>query len=444
MDFQKLYEEKKISVEEAVKLVKDGDWVDLGWSVLTPKDFEKALADRAEELYDVNVRAGVVPFMPAIASADPEAKHITYNSFHTAGGERKMVNSHKSFYIPIKYSEVPRYFRENLDKASVAVITTTPMDKFGNFNFGLSSSHTIAMLEAADKIVVEVNENVPKALGDQTFINVRDVDFVVESSNYAMPALPKGKFGEIEKTVAKFVVNEIVDGSTLQLGIGALPAAIGSLIADSDLKDLGVHSEMYADAFVDLTKAGKINGKRKTRDRFKQTYAFAMGTQEMYDFIDNNEELMAAPVEYVNDVDVIASFDNYMSINSALEIDLYGQISSESSGFRHISGAGGAMDFMIGAHRSKGGKSFITLLSSRVDKDGKRSSNIVPGFKSGTQATGSRANAHYIVTEQGIVNLKGKSTWQRAEALISIAHPELRDELIKEAEKNGIWRKSNK
>ena len=447
MDFKKLYEEKLITVKEAAGMVKDGDWVELGWCALTPVDFDKALAERVDEVKDVKVRGGVVPYMPYTGQADPTGEHITYHSWHASGTERKLINSNKNgaFFMPIKYSELPRYLAENAEKAAISVIQVSPMDKHGNFNFGISVSHAMASFQNSDKIILEINENVPRALGGYSnFINIKDVDYVYQSTNYPMLTLPKASFGEEELKAASFVVDMLRDGDTIQIGIGGLPNAIGSEIAKSDLKDLGVHSEMYVDAFREMAEAGRITGLKKNIDKGRQTYAFAAGSQELYDYIDDNEELMAAPVDYVNDVGVIASIDNFVSINTVLQVDLWGQISAETIGTKHISGAGGALDFVLGAYRSKGGRSIIALNSSRVGKDGKRTSNIVPTFAPGTQATAVRSNTHYIATEQGIVNFKGLTTWQAAEALVGLAHPDNRDELIKAAEEIGIWRKTNK
>ena len=319
------------------------------------------------------------------------------------------------------------------------------MDEHGYFNFGVSASHLYAAIENSDIVIIEVNKKVPRGLGGyENCVHIKEVDYIIEGSNPEMIALGKPQPSDLDKEVAKFVVEELVDGACLQIGIGGLPTAIGNEIAKSDLKDLGVHTEMYVDSFVELSKAGIITGKKKNIDRGRQVYAFAAGSKELYDFIDNNEELCASPVDYCNGIEQISALDNFMSINSALEIDLNGTVSAESSGIKHISGSGGALDFMLGAYNSKGGKSFVTLHSSRVDKKGKRHSNIVPTLIPGTQPTGCRANTHYIVTEYGMVNLKGQSLWERTEKLISIAHPEFRDELIKEAEKMRIWRKSNK
>ena len=253
-----------------------------------------------------------------------------------------------------------------------------------------------------------------------------------------------GPATDVDKAVAKLIVEEIPNGACLQLGIGGMPNAVGSLIAESDLKDLGVHTEMYVDAFVDIANAGKITGARKNIDKGRQVYAFGAGTKKLYDYLNKNPECMSAPVDYTNDVRTIASLDNFMSINNAVDLDLFGQVNAESAGIKHISGAGGQLDFVLGAYLSKGGKSFICCSSTFTTKDGQLKSRILPTLDNGSIVTDTRANTHYVVTEYGKVNLKGLSAWQRTEALISIAHPQFRDELIKEAEKMHIWRRSNK
>ena len=253
-----------------------------------------------------------------------------------------------------------------------------------------------------------------------------------------------GAATDVDKAVAKLIVEEIPNGACLQLGIGGMPNTVGAMIADSDLKDLGVHTEMYVDAFVDIAKAGKINGSRKNIDRFRQTYAFGAGTKKMYDYLDENPELMSAPVNYTNDIRSISALDNFISINNAVDVDLFGQINAESAGTKHISGAGGQLDFVLGAYLSNGGKSFICLSSTFTTKDGQVKSRIRPTLAEGSIVTDTRSNLHYLVTEYGKVCLKGLSAWERAEKIISVAHPDFRDELIAEAEKMHIWRRSNK
>lgn len=445
MDFTKIYKDKLISAKDAAGLVKDGYWLDYSWGVVTPHDFDKALAERITDLNDIVIRGGVEISKSPLFDKDPNNEHFIYNSWHSLGVMRKLVNQNKAFYSPLKYSELPGYYRTNIKKPNIFITQATPMDSHGYFNFGISASHLYAALENSDIVIIEVNKNVPRALGGfENAVHIKDVDYIIEGSNPNMQTIPQPEPNEIDQKVAKYVVEELRDGACLQIGIGGLPTAIGNEIAKSDLKDLGVHTEMYVDSFVELSKAGIITGKKKNIDRGRQVYAFAVGSEEMYEFIDDNEELMAAPVDYCNGIKQVSALDNFMSINSALEVDLNGTVSAESSGIKHISGSGGALDFMLGAYNSKGGKSFVTLHSSRTDKEGNIHSNIVPSLKPATQPTGVRANTHYVATEYGIVNLKGNSLWERTEKLISISHPEVRDELVKQAQEMGIWRKSNK
>ena len=244
--------------------------------------------------------------------------------------------------------------------------------------------------------------------------------------------------------MANLVVPQIPNGACLQLGIGGMPNTIGSMIAQSDLKNLAVHTEMYVDGFVDMAMAGKITGKYKTLDKGRQVFAFAAGSQRLYDYMDHNPDVMGAPVDYTNDVHVISQIDNFISINNAIDMDLFGQVNAESAGIKHISGTGGQLDFALGAYLSKGGKSFICMSSTVTGKGGSLKSRIVPTLTPGSIATDPRTCVHYIVTEYGMVNMKGLSTWERAEQIIGIAHPDFREQLIKDAEKMDIWRRTNK
>lgn len=446
MNYEAEYQQKLTSAQEAVKTVRSGDWIDYGWCVATPEALDEALAARYEELTDVKVRGGILFHKPAIMQVPEVAKHFTWNSWHMSGVERKMIADGATFYAPIRYSELPRYYRENVAPIHVAMFQVAPMDAHGYFSFGPSASHMMAMCEQAEIIIVEVNKNMPRCLGGkEDAIHISQVDMIVEGSNPAINQLGAGgPATEVDQAVAKLIVNEIPDGACLQLGIGGMPNAVGSLIAQSDLKDLGVHTEMYVDAFVDIAKAGKINGSRKSIDRFRQTYAFGAGTQKLYDYLNDNPQCMSAPVDYTNDVRVIAQIDNFMSINNAVDIDLFGQVNAESAGIKHISGAGGQLDFVLGAYLSKGGKSFICCSSTFKTKTGELKSRILPTLNPGSIVTDTRANIHYLVTEYGIVNLKGCSTWEKAEKIISVAHPDFREDLIKAAEAQHIWRQSNK
>ena len=444
-EFLGMYQSKLTTAEEAVKVIKSGDWVDYGFCNTHPHVLDEALARRAPELEDVKVRGGIALWKPAIFDIEEPAKHIIYNSHHTGGFERKHIDTGACFYEPMRYSELPRYYYDHINPPDVALIQVGPMDKHGYFNFGVSASHMKAICDTAKIMIVEVNQNMPRCLGGfGESVHITDVDMIVEGRNDPMGQMVSAPPTEIDKAVAKQVVERIPNGACLQLGIGGMPNAVGMLLCESDLKDMSVHTEMYVEAFVDLSLCGKISGANKSIDHGRQTYSFAAGSQRVYDFLDDNRMCMAAPVSYVNDIRTIASIDNFMSINNAVDIDLYGQVSSETSGIRHISGAGGQQDFVLGAYLSNGGKSFICLSSTFKKKDGTLASRIRPTLVEGSIVTDTRVNTMYVVTEYGCVNLKGLSSWERAEALISIAHPDFREELIQAAQKQKIWYHSNK
>ena len=444
-EFLGMYQSKLTTAEEAVKVIKSGDWVDYGFCNTHPHVLDEALARRAPELEDVKVRGGIALWKPAIFDIEEPAKHIIYNSHHTGGFERKHIDTGACFYEPMRYSELPRYYYDHINPPDVALIQVGPMDKHGYFNFGVSASHMKAICDTAKILIVEVNQNMPRCLGGfGESVHITDVDMIVEGRNDPMGQMLSAPPTEIDKAVAKQVVERIPNGACLQLGIGGMPNAVGMLLCESDLKDMSVHTEMYVEAFVDLSLCGKISGANKSIDHGRQTYSFAAGSQRVYDFLDDNRMCMAAPVSYVNDIRTIASIDNFMSINNAVDIDLYGQVSSETSGIRHISGAGGQQDFVLGAYLSKGGKSFICLSSTFKKKDGTLASRIRPTLAEGSIVTDTRVNTMYVVTEYGCVCLKGLSVWERAEKLISIAHPEFREELIRAAEQQKIWYPHNR
>lgn len=447
MDFKASYQQKLATPEQAAALVKSGDWVDYGWTTGTPVAVDAAIAKRLPELKDVKFRGGILMWVPEIFKIENPAEHFSWNSWHMGGIERKAVAQGFSFYSPIRYSELPRYYRDMPEDVDVAVFQVAPMDNHGYFNFGPNTSHMAAVCERSKKVIVEVNKNMPVCLGgSEVGVHIDDVDMIVEGDSPAIAQLGGGGAPtEVDQAVAKLIVEQIPNGACLQLGIGGMPNAVGSMIAQSDLKDLGVHTEMYVDAFVDISMAGKITGAHKQIDKGRQTYAFGAGTQKLYDFLDGNPACMSAPVDYTNDIRSISALDNFISINNAVDIDLFGQVNAESAGIKNISGAGGQLDFVLGAYLSHGGKSFICMSSSFMDKKtGQLQSRIRPTLANGSIVTDTRANVHYFVTEYGMVNLKGLSTWQKAEALISVAHPDFREQLIQDAEKMHIWRRSNK
>jgi butyryl-CoA:acetate CoA-transferase len=412
------------------------------FSVQTVK-VDHALAARKDELTNVKIRgitraAGV----PEVVKADPTATHFIYNNLHFSGIDRKMHDQGLCWFVPINYHEVPGYYRRFME-LDVAIMVVTSMDEHGYFNFSTSCSHARAICDAAKMIIVEVNPNCPRCLGGyEEAIHISEVDYIVDAC-WSMPQLPAAPPSEVDQKIASLIMNEIQDGSCIQLGIGGMPNAVGMMIAQSDLKDLGVHTEMFVDSMVEMYEAGRLTGAKKNLDRNKIVFTFAMGTQKAYDFLHNNPACATYPVNYTNDPCVVRQIDNFIAINNCVEVDLYGQVCSESAGPRQISGTGGQADFTIGAYESKGGKAFICMTSS-YGKGDQLKSRINKLLAPGAIVTIPRSMVSYLVTEYGMVNLKGKSTWERAEAIISIAHPNFRDELVKDAEELGIWRRSSK
>jgi len=339
MKYQEEYRSKLVTAGEAVKAVKSGDWVAYSHFVTTPRVLDEALAKRKDELTDVKLR-GVCSLYPVhVALADPEQKHFIYNSGFFSGVDRKLQDDGMSFHIPGLYAESPVNIRlGNSPAINVAMLVTTPMDENGFFNFSLSNSYERALCEKAQTVIVEVNQNAPRCLGgDQECVHISEVNYIVEGRNDPLFEIPVHPPTEVDKKIAAMIVEEIEDGACLQLGIGGMPNTIGQMLADSDLKDLGVHSEMLCGSFVDLYEKGIITGARKTIDRFKMVFSFALGDARLYKFVHNNPACAIYPVDYTNSAENIAKNDKQISINNAIEIDLYGQVSSESVGSRQIS-----------------------------------------------------------------------------------------------------------
>jgi acyl-CoA hydrolase len=319
------------------------------------------------------------------------------------------------------------------------------MDKNGDFNFGLNNCNTQEIIDAATTVILEVNEQMPTVYGMfEDHINIADVDYVVESTAdvCSLPSAPPPSAKE--EKIAEYIFPYLSDGMTLQLGIGGIPNALGTLIANSDLKDLGMHAEYMGEGYLNLYRAGKITDKKKELQRGKGVFSTCFGTKELYAFLDRNMGIMTAPMRYVNNPYTISQFKKFISINGCISVDLYGQVCSESAGIRQISGTGGQVDFVTGAYMAEQGKAFLTLPATFTDKNGTVHSSILPRFTNGDIITTLRTQAPYLATEYGIAELTGRTTWQRAEALINIAHPDFREELIKAAENQKIWRKSCK
>lgn len=439
-----LYKNKLISAERAAELVKSGDVVHYSEFVLFPETLDAALARRASDLHDVTVRSTCFMRIPEVIKADPAREHFILEDYHFGTFSRRLHDQNLCNYIPITYHMGPRIVKKYVD-VDVYFLSAGAMDSRGYFNFGLANSVNSAVISKAKKIVVEVNDKIPYCLGgNQESLHISRVDYIVESEGKPLMEIPPAKPTEIDRKISQHVLAEIEDGCCLQLGIGGLPNVVGAMIAESDLKDLGVHTEMLVDSYVDLYNSRKITGARKTLDAYKMSYTFAMGTNKVYEFLHNNPTCASYPVNYINDPRVMAMNDRVIAINNAMEVDLYGQACSESAGAAQKSGTGGQLDFIFGAFGSHGGKGLICLSSTRTEKDGTLASRIRPTITPGSIVTVPRSIIHYVVTEYGSAQLKGKSTWQRAEALINIAHPDFRDELVREADRMKIWLRSNK
>lgn len=443
MTAQEEYRAKLRTPEQAVRAVKSGDWVDYTTSLGFPILLDAALAKRRDELTDVKIRGNLLFGPIQTVECDPTREHFCYNSWHCSGYERKLCDKGLCNYIPMIFRNVVPYYRHFLT-VNVAMMCVTPMDKHGYFNLSCATGVARGILEKADIVILEVNERLPKIYGgfDES-IHISEVDYVVEGEHPPLPQFPIAPPTEEDVKIADLIVPHIVDGATLQLGIGGMPNVVGARLAESDLKALGMHTELCGDAYYELYKAGKLTNRRKSHQRGKGVTGIVFGSQALYDWVDQNPGVVVEPLEYVNAPETIGKLDNMISINNCIAVDLYGQVCAESAGLRHISGTGGQLDYLTGAAMSKGGKAFICMTSSFVDKTGVRRSRVLPHF-GGDIVTDPRSQAYYIVTEYGAVNLAGRSTWERAELLVSIAHPDFREDLIAAAEDQKIWRRSNK
>ena len=444
MNVQELYRSKLRTPEEAVKLVKSGDWVDYSQTCAFPEALDEALAKRRDELTDVNVRCAISTKPVQVAERDPDHRAFTYHVWHCSGLDRKYVDRGMAYYIPMLFRDCGSYYTRGFAPVNVAMISVPPMDKHGNFSFSLSNCATRELLDAADTIILEVNEHMPVIYGSaDDHIHISQADAVVEGGrDVCLTASPTPT--ELDRKIAQNIFPYLHDGITLQLGIGGMPNALGNLIAESDLKDLGMHTELMSDGYLKLYQSGKITNRKKEIDWGKGVFSICSGSRELYKFLDHNLDILSAPMHYVNDPMTIRQFKNFVSINGCIAMDLYGQVCSETAGTRQISGTGGQLDFVTGAYMSEFGRAFLATASTFTDKQGTVHSRILPKFTQGDVITTPRTQAPYMVTEYGTACLSGLPTWQRAEKIISIAHPDFREGLIRAAEEQKIWRKSNR
>ena len=443
MNYLSEYRSKLRTPAEAVTFVKSGDWVDYSTNVAFPTLLDAALAERRDELHDVKIRGNLCFGPIRTVECDPTREHFLYNSWHLSAYERRLCDKGLCNFIPMIFRNLVPYYRHFLT-VNVAMMCVPPMDRHGYFNLSCAAGVAKGILDKADLVILEVNEHLPRIFGgfDES-IHISEVDCVVEGAHDPLPEFPVAAPMPEDEAIARLIVPQIPDGATLQLGIGAMPNVVGSLLADSDLKDLGMHTELCGDAYLNLFRAGKLTNRRKTYQPGKGVTGLVFGSRDLYDWVDQNPGVIVEPLEFVNAPETIARHENLISINSCVAADLYGQVTAETAGLRQISGTGGQLDFLTGAAMSRGGKAFVCMTSSFVDKAGERHSRILPQFH-GEIVTDPRSQAYFIVTEYGAVNLAGRSTWERAESLISIAHPNFREELIQAAERQKIWRRSSK
>jgi acyl-CoA hydrolase len=422
---------KKVSADEAAAKVKSGDWVEYGFGLGQPDLFDRALAGRVQKLERVKIRGCLAMRPRAAAEADPEQRHLVYLSWYFSGLERKMYDRGLAHHIPMNFGEAPDTYRRFID-VDLAVLKTAPMDEHGFFNFGPSVTYHKAISEKARTMIVETDASVPYVFGIENAVHINDVEFVLDAGASAMPELKNPAASAVDRKVAELIAPEIPSGACIQIGIGAMPNAVCELLAVAPIKDLGVHTEMFVDSLVSLYQAGKVTGAHKATNRYQMAYTFAAGSKRMYDFLDRNAACFAGSVDSTNLPHRIMLNDRVISICNAAQIDLTGQTCSESAGVRQISGAGGQLQFVRGAYASREGKSFLCLAST-YERDARRASRIVARIDECNIVTTPRTDVMYVVTEYGMVNLKGKSVPERARALISIAHPDFREELERQA-----------
>ncbi|WP_027632687.1 acetyl-CoA hydrolase/transferase family protein [Clostridium hydrogeniformans] len=427
MDWRKEYGSKLMSPFEAAEKIKSNSKIVIGHAIGEPKRVIESMVENKGKYSSIEI-IHMIGMGEGAYVRDEMVDHFKHNSLFVGSATRKAVEEGRADFTPCFFSEIPRLFKEEYIKVDVAIIQVTPPDNHGYCSFGVSNDYTKPAAHCANLVIAEVNPNMPRTLGD-SFIHVDEIDCMVEV-DYKVDELPQGEIGEVERAIGENCSTLIEDGSTLQLGIGSIPDAV--LLSLKNKKDLGIHSEMISDGIVDLVNLGVINGKKKTLHKDKIIATFLMGTKKLYDFANNNPMVEMYPVDYVNDPCIISKNEKMVSINSCLQMDLMGQVASESIGLKQFSGAGGQVDFIRGANMSKRGKSVIAIPSTA---SGGKISRIVPFLDNGATVTTSRNDIHYVVTEYGVAELKGKTLKERARALINLAHPKFRGELIEEWEK---------
>ena len=420
----------------AAQAVRDGDWVDYGFGAGFPDLMDKALAARKGQLKDVKIRGGLV-IRPRIevVECDPEQESFTYYSWHIGDYERKLQSRGLVKFLPMILRSLPVLYR-NYIRVDVAFVPVSRPDADGYCGLGISNYAWRTIFENARTVVFEINEHLPRLQGvdGSHRVHLSEADFIVEGVHKPLPVRTYKDPTPIDLQIAQNVAAEIPDGAVLGLGVGGVPFTVAKMLAESDRTDLGCWTGTISDAFMAMYRAGKLTNARKEVDTGYATWNLAMGSKELYDWLDAEPHLFRpADLDHVHSPERMSRLSNFISINGGVQLDLMGQENGESAGTRQLSGIGGQMDFLEGAFRSKGGKGFICLNSSRVDKEGNRKSNIVPYIPGGSTVSAPRTMIECVVTEYGVARLPGLTLRERAQAMASIAHPDFREELLRYA-----------
>jgi acetyl-CoA hydrolase len=425
------YRAQVTPADEAVKCIASGDSVWIHAGCANPEELTRAMVGRAGELSNVEV-THLLTFGRADYVEPAYASSFRHRALFTGPNAREAINAGRADWVPVFLSEIPSLIRSGVLKVDVALIHVSPPDEHGFCSYGVGVECTKAAAEAARRVVALVNAQMPRSLGD-AFIHVSKLTHVVEIDRPVIELPMAGQIGPVAREIGAHIAGLIKDGDTLQMGIGEIPDAV--LLFLREKKHLGVHTEMFSDGVVELFETGVITGERKTLHSGKIVSSFVLGTKKTFDFIDNNPFVEFHPSDYVNDPFIIARHDNLVAINSALSVDLTGQVNADSIGRSIYSGFGGQVDFMRGAARSKGGRPIIALPSTAKNDT---LSRIVDTLADGAGVVTTRGDVHWVVTEYGVVDLFGRSLRERARALIGIAHPKFRDELTAAAKKRNL------
>jgi len=427
-DWKTRYPHKVVDGDRAVEMIESGYRVFMTGNCSVPKVLLKALVRRAPHIQNVEIDQ-LLTFCPDdYVSPDMEG-HLRINSMFISENVRHAVNDGRADFTPVFLSEFPNLYRKGILSLDVALLHVSPPDAHGFVSLGVESGMVKTPASQAHLVIAEVNDHMPRVLGD-TLLHISQIDYLVPVS-YELTEISMGEPSELSLKIASYIAPLIEDGATVQAGIGEIPNAVLQDLRDK--KDLGIHSELISDGVADLAEAGVITNARKTIHQGKIISAFLIGTRRLYDFVDDNPFVELHPIEYVNDPFVVSRNDNMVAINSAIELDLTGQVCADSIGTRFYSGVGGQLDFIYGASRSKGGRAIIALPSTTRRSDGTLVSRIVPMLTAGAGVTTTRNHVHTVVTEFGAAHLYGRNIRQRARALIDIAHPDFREELARQA-----------